>query len=585
MQPLIEQLEDRVSKVMSEIAGEPVPAIVKLSQNPKFGDYQINGVMGLAKTLGMNPRQLADKVVTQCDLSDICEEPEIAGPGFINLRLRTEWMIDQLSAAACDSERAGVDINSDMVTTVVDFSSPNLAKEMHVGHLRSTIIGDVIAKVLEFVSGDSAKVIRQNHVGDWGTPFGMLVSYIQTTDPETYKNPQNLNVSDLEQFYKKAKQLFDTVEDFKKLAYENTVKLHEKDPATLAVWQAVLDESRRYCSVIYDRLKITLARDDERGESFYSDELPGVIADLAAKGMTEESDGAQCVFMDGYKTADGEPMPLIVQKSDGAYLYATTDLAAIRYRLGNLGAGRVIYVVGAPQKLHFQMVFECAEKAGWVGDAKLEHVPFGSVLGDDNKMFKTRSGESVKLASLLDEAETRAMKVVEQKNPDLSETEKTEIARAVGIGAVKYSDLSNNLISDYVFNWDKMLAMEGNTAPYMQYAYARVRSIFRKGEIDTAELIKQTDQLDIYDPTEIALAKVLVRYAETISAVARELRPHLLTGYLYDLAGAFSTFYNACPVLKEEEPVRTCRLLLCHLTAQTLKHGLDLLGIETIEQM
>ena len=585
MLPLIEQLEDRVSKVMSEIADEPVSAIVKLSQNPKFGDYQVNGVMGLAKKLSMNPRQLADKVVTQCDLSDICEDPEIAGPGFINLRLKPQWLLSQLTAAAADCERVGVDIKSDTVTTVVDFSSPNLAKEMHVGHLRSTIIGDVIAKVLEFICGDPAKVIRQNHVGDWGTPFGMLVSYIQTTDPETYANPTNLNVSDLEQFYKKAKQLFDTDESFKKLAYENTVKLHEKDSTTLAVWQAVLDESRRYCREVYDRLKINLAREDERGESFYSDDLPTIIKDLAAAGMITESDGAQCVFMDGYKTAEGEPLPLIVQKSDGAYLYATTDLAAIRYRLGHLGAGRVIYVVGAPQKLHFQMVFDCAEKAGWVGQAKLEHVPFGSVLGEDNKMFKTRSGESVKLSALLDEAETRAMKVVEQKNPDLPESEKTEIARAVGIGAVKYSDLSNNLISDYVFNWDKMLAMEGNTAPYMQYAYARVRSIFRKGDIDTAALISQTDKLEFFDATEISLAKVLIRYAETISAVARELRPHLLTGYLYDLAGAFSTFYNACPVLKEDEPTRTSRLLLCHLTAQTLKHGLDLLGIETIEQM
>ena len=456
---------------------------------------------------------------------------------------------------------------------------------MHVGHLRSTIIGDVIAKVLEFISGDPARVIRQNHVGDWGTPFGMLVSYIQSTDPETYNNPQKLDISDLEQFYKKAKQLFDTVESFKELAYQNTVKLHEKDPATLAVWQAVLDESRRYCREIYDRLKIKLARDDERGESCYSDELPGVISDLAAAGMITESDGAQCVFMDGYKTADGDPMPLIVRKSDGAYLYATTDLAAIRYRVGTLGAGRVIYVVGAPQKLHFQMVFDCAAKVGWTGDARLEHVPFGSVLGDDNKMFKTRSGESVKLSALLDEAQTRAMKVVEQKNPDLPENDKMDIARAVGIGAVKYSDLSNNLISDYVFNWDKMLAMEGNTAPYMQYAYARVRSIFRKGDIDTAQLANQTDKLSLDDPTEVALAKVLIRYAETISAVARELRPHLLTGYLFDLAGAFSTFYNACPVLKVDEPTRTSRLLLCQLTAQTLKHGLELLGIETIEQM
>ncbi len=586
MKPLIEILENRVSEVMSELAGESVPAVVKVSQNAKFGDYQVNGVMGLAKKLGMNPRQLADKVVVNSKLDDICQEPEIAGPGFINLRLKKEWMQEQLCGALVDSERIGVDKSELAGKVVVDFSGPNLAKEMHVGHLRSTIIGDVLSRVLEFLCGDGDKIVRQNHVGDWGLQFGMLVAYIAETDSDAYANPGSLKVSDLEQFYKNAKKKFDEDESFKKFCYESTVKLHEKDDATMAVWRAVLAESRRSCQVIYNRLVVELNENNEKGESTYCDELPSVVAELKAAGMVTESEGAMCVFMDGYKTADGEPMPLIVQKSDGAFLYATTDLAAIRYRVGSVGAERLVYVTDSRQKLHFQMVFDCARRVGWSCEAKLEHVPFGSVLGEDNKPFKTRSGENVKLAALLDEAESRAMAVVSQKSPDLPEEQRRDIARAVGIGAVKYADLSNNLVSDYVFSWDKMLAMEGNTAPYMQYAYARVQSIFRKGEVDVNELVAGgSDKLTISEPAERELAKVLLRYAETISSVARELRPHLLTGYLFELAGAFSTFYNACPVLKAEEPVRSSRLLLCLLTANTLKHGLGMLGIETIEQM
>lgn len=585
MQPLIELLEKRIGDVMSKLAGETVPAVVKLSQNPKFGDYQVNGAMGLAKKMGMNPRQLADKIIVNCNLSDICQEMEIAGPGFINLRLKTDWMVGQLVQSLNDVERIGVDARAESEKTVVDFSGPNLAKEMHVGHLRSTIIGDVLARALEFVSGDSSKVVRQNHVGDWGLQFGMLVAYIFETDQAAFANPDSLNVADLEQFYKNAKKKFDENETFKKLCYECTVKLHEKDPAIVAVWRGVLAESRRHCREIYRRLVVCLDETNEKGESTYCDELGAVINDLRSAGMITESDGAQCVFMDGYKTAEGEPMPLIVQKSDGAFLYATTDLAAIRYRVSKIGAGRIIYVTDSRQKLHFEMVFDCAGKAGWTGDVKLEHVPFGTVLGEDNKPFKTRSGESVKLAALLNEAEERAFKVVSEKSPDMDEQQKENIARAVGIGAVKYADLSNNLVSDYVFSWDKMLAMEGNTAPYMQYAYARVKSIFRKGEIDPAELAVQADKLELIEAAELALAKVLLRYAETVYAVARELRPHLLTGYLYELAGAFSTFYNACPVLKADDNVRTSRLLLCLLTANTLKHGLEMLGIETIEKM
>lgn len=584
MQALIEVLEQRISAVMTEIAGSPASAMVKVSQNARFGDYQVNGVMALAKKLGMNPRQLADKIVAGCDLSDMCEIPEIAGPGFINLRLKSDWVIAQLKNAIIDKARLGVDAVFMPGRTVVDFSGPNLAKEMHVGHLRSTIIGDVLARVLEFLCGDSDKVVRQNHVGDWGLQFGMLVAYIRRTDEEAFANPGTLRVADLEQFYKNAKQLFDSDENFKQFCYQCTVLLHEKDAATMAVWRAVLAESRRHCQEIYDRLVVSLNESNEKGESTYGDDLPGVISDLTAAGMITESDGAQCVFMSGYNTAEGEPMPLIVRKSDGAFLYATTDLAAIRYRVSKLKTSRVIYVTDSRQKLHFQMVFDCATRAGWVGDTKLEHVPFGSVLGEDNKPFKTRSGESVKLSALLDEAQARALTVVTEKSPELSDEQKLNIARAVGIGAVKYADLSNNLVSDYVFNWDKMLAMEGNTAPYMQYAYARVQSIFRKAATDGMVTAVGAD-ITLTEPAEQLLAKLLLRYAETLSSVARELRPHLLTSYLFELAGAFSTFYNACPVLKVDEPLRSSRMALCRLTADTLRHGLEMLGIETIEQM
>ncbi len=584
MKPIVEILEERIGAVLSEVAGQASPAVVRPSQNLQFGDYQANGVMGLAKKLQMNPRQLAIDVVAKLDLSDICEGPEVAGPGFINLRLRGAWLNARLSEAIADRERLGVDRANRAGTIVIDFSGPNLAKEMHVGHLRSTIIGDVLARVLEFGLGVEGNVVRQNHVGDWGLQFGMLVAHLRDTNPDAVA--EGLQVADLEQFYKQAKQKFDSDEDFKKRAYEATVKLHEHDEETLRAWRCVVDESRRHCQTIYDQLNVRLNQANEKGESTYSKVLGDVVGDLEKAGYLKESDGAGCVFLDGFKSKEGEPLPLIVRKSDGAYLYATTDLAALRYRVGTLKASRIVYVTDARQKLHFEMVFACARQAGWAsGDVRLEHVPFGSVLGEDNKPFKTRSGENIKLKSLLDEAQERARAVVEQKNPELAEEQKDGIARAVGIGAVKYADLSNNLVSDYVFNWDKMLALEGNTAPYMQYAYARVQSIFRKGEVAEAELENSLDKLELAEAEELTLAKALLRYGEVLEMVARDLRPHLLTSYLFDLTQAFSGFYTNCPVLKAAEPVRTSRLLLCLHTARTIRHGLNLLGIETIDQM
>jgi len=589
MKPIVDILELRVSQTMARITGagiENPSALVKPTQDIRFGDYQVNGVMALAKKLKTNPRQLAQEIVSDLDLSDMCETPEVAGPGFINLRLKADWVSERLVEAITDDDRLGIDSQENPPVTVIDFSSPNLAKEMHVGHLRSTIIGDVMARVLEFWCNDPNKVVRQNHVGDWGLQFGMLVAYLKEAHPQAIADPSCFHISDLEEFYRSAKKLFDQDEVFKNKSYQETVSLHQHDPDSIKAWQYVVAESRSHCLALYRQLDVHLAEEHERGESCYSDKLSAVVSDLGQMGLIQESDGAQCVFLDGFKTKEKEPLPLIVQKSDGAYLYATTDLAAIRYRIGQLKARRIIYVTDARQKLHFEMVFAGARKAGWADEnVKLEHVPFGSVLGDDGKPFKTRSGENVKLKSLLDEAENRARKIVEEKNPDLDESTRRKVAHAVGVGAVKYADLSNNLVSDYVFDWDKMLAMEGNTAPYMQYAYARIQSIFRRGAVRLDQLVKPGLTLILTESAELALAKSLLRYAEVLECVVRDLRPHLLTTYLFELAQAFSNFYNTCPVLKAESAIQSSRLLLCYHTAQTIRHGLNLLGIDTIEQM
>ena len=613
MQPIADILENRVSTAMAEILGSADPAsaaVVKPTQDPRFGDYQANGVMALAKKLKTNPRQLAQQVVEKLDLSDICETPEIAGPGFINLRLKPDWLASRLTETLTDPDRLGVDPIDDAPTTVVDFSGPNLAKQMHVGHLRSTIIGDVIARVLQFSYNDPAKIIRQNHVGDWGLQMGMIICAVE--DEDLGEQPQEdrpdaslrgsipldklkLTLDDLERHYKNISERIakdgDDARDESGVTLEEkcrecTQKLQQGDPEMRKFWEKAREVTLTTCNALYEQLGVKLGLDDVRGESFYNDKLPAVLADLATAALLRESDGAQCVFLEGFHTKQGDPLPLIVQKTDGAYLYATTDLAAIRHRVDQLQADRIIYVTDSRQKLHFQMVFACARQAQWAPEnVSLEHVPFGSVLGPDNKPFKTRSGENVKLAQLLDEATQRALKVVEAKNPDLPSEQKQNVAQAVGIGAVKYADLSNNLVGDYVFDWDKMLAMEGNTAPYMQYAYARIQSIFRKGAIDVSDLLAQDHPIQLTEPPERTLAKLLLRYGEIIQAVASDLRPHLLTTYLFELAQAFSGFYTNCPVLKAPARIRSSRLLLCCQTARTISHGLALLGIGTIDQM
>ena len=594
MKPVIDILEEKVSLAMVAAGGDAgCAAVVKPSADSRFGDYQANGVMGLAKKLKTNPRKLAEEVVGKLDVSDICESVEIAGPGFINFRLKAEYLAERLLEINADQERLGVDKAEKLKTVVVDFSSPNIAKQMHVGHLRSTIIGDCICRMLEF---EGHNVIRQNHIGDWGTQFGMLIAYMKyNVDDIAIKDNHVIltnvvDLTDLEDFYKKAKATFDEDPDFESLARQEVVKLHNHDPDTISNWEMIVDTSRSHYQAIYDTLEVGLHKENERGESFYNDMLPGVVEDLKADGLAKKSYGAMCVFPDGFTNKEGEKLPFIIQKTDGAYLYATTDLAAMRYRVDELGADEIIYVTDARQKLHFDMLFAVSRTARWAKEGtELVHVMFGSVLGQDGAPLKTRQGETVKLKALLEEAVERARSVVEAKNPDLSDDEKANIAKAVGIGAVKYADFSNNRTTDYVFSFDKMLAMEGNTAPYMQYAYARVKSIKRKASekgVDYAGELGGIKTANLSEPAELDLAKHLVRYGEAIEAAARDCKPNYLTSYLYDLAQKFSSFYNACPVLIAEADKRPTRVLLCELTARTIGHGLsELLGIEVVEQM
>jgi len=551
------------------------PAVIKPSSRPEFGDYQANGVMGAAKKLKMNPRDLAAKIVEHADLSDIADKLEIAGPGFINIHLKNDWLAEQLESTLA-SDHLSIEKTDKPQTVVIDYSAPNLAKEMHVGHLRSTIIGDAMARVLDFIGH---KVIRQNHVGDWGTQFGMLLTYmgeLQQKDEEL-----SMQLADLEKFYQAAKIRFDEDEDFAKKARENVVKLQSGDAEFLKLWQQFIDVSLSHCDEIYSILNVLLTRDDVMPESAYNDDLANVVADLDKVGMLTEDQGAQCVFMDEFKGKDDKITPMIVQKSDGGYLYATTDLAALRYRHNTLGMTRGLYLVDARQGLHLKQVFTAGKKAGFLPEeTQLEHMAFGTMMGKDGTPFKTRDGGTVKLIDLLNEAQDRAFDLVTQKNPDLDEISRHKIAKIVGIGAVKYADLSKNRASDYVFNWDTMLSFEGNTAPYLQYAYARIQSIFLKaGKIDS------NTNISLNEPQERQLATKLLQLSETIDVVAREGTPNLLCNYLFELAGNFMTFYEACPIIKADETTKQSRLKLAQLTANTLQTGLDLLGIDVMKRM
>ena len=584
MKSTIAQLKDHFETALVTAFGPDLagtdPILVPAS-NPKFGDFQANVAMSLAKKLKDKPRSIAEKIVESLDVSTLCEEPAIAGPGFINLKLKPSYINEQLKAIQ-GSDRLGIEPAAAPQKIIVDFSSPNIAKEMHVGHLRSTIIGDSIARVLEFQGHD---VLRLNHVGDWGTQFGMLITHLKDVCPEALTDSDSVDIGDLVAFYKQAKKRFDEDEDFKETSRQAVVGLQGGDADSIKAWNVLCEQSRKAFQEIYGQLNIEI---EERGESFYNPYLAAVIEGLKETKLLETDDGAQVVFLEGFTNKEGDRQPLIVQKSNGGFNYATTDLASIRYRTTEDGAQRIIYVTDAGQANHFAQVFQVANRAHWVPEGvSLEHVPFGVVQGEDGKKFKTRSGETVRLKDLLDEAVVRARKDIEQRIADDERDESAEfvenVAQKVGLGAVKYADLSQNRTSNYIFSFDKMLALQGNTAPYMLYAYARVKSISRKGEVDFSAI--DPSSITVEAPEELALAKHILQLDEILDAVEADLLPNRLCQYLFELSQKFNQFYEQCSVLQAEEPQRTSRLVLCDLTARSLQLGLALLGIEVLERM
>ncbi len=570
-------INDKVSQAL-EAAGAPAgsPAAVRQSAKIQFGDYQANGVMGVAKKLGTNPREFAQKVIDVLDLDGIAEKVEIAGPGFINIFLDKSWLAARGEEALTD-DRIGVTAEKQQ-NIVVDYSAPNVAKEMHVGHLRSTIIGDAVVRTLEFLGHN---VIRANHIGDWGTQFGMLIANLERVQNET--GEVSMELSDLEGFYRESKKLYDEDEEFAVRARAFVVKLQSGDEYCAEMWKKLVDVTMVQNQLNYDRLNVSLTRDNVMGESMYNSMLPGIVADLNEKGLAVESDGAQVVYLDEYKNKDGDPMGVIIQKRDGGFLYTTTDIACAKYRFEQLNADRILYFIDSRQHQHLMQAWSIVRKAGYVPEeVTLEHHAFGMMLGKDGRPFKTRAGGTVRLADLLDESEVRAAKLIEAKNPDLDAAEKDKIAKTVAMAAVKYADLSKHRTTDYIFDWDNMLAFEGNTAPYMQYAYTRVASIFKRADVNLTDL---THPIVINDEKEQALLSTLLQFEEAVLNVSREGQPHLMCTYLFELAGKFSSFYEACPILNAEEAVKQSRLKLALLTAKTIKQGLDLLGIETLERM
>ena len=594
-------LTDRLITAMASAYGQEhghIDPLLRPSTNSRFGHYQANAAMSLGKTLGQKPRDVAGRIVEHVDVTDICEKVEIAGPGFINLTL-SDAFLDRQLAVLVDDSRLGVGNVEPVQIVVVDYSGPNVAKEMHVGHLRSTVIGDAIARVLEF---QGHQVIRQNHLGDWGTQFGMLIEHlVESLPPDSSADisTTDFQVSDLNAFYQQSKKKFDEDPAFADRARARVVALQGGDEATLAMWRVLFNKSLEHFDAVYIQLGVSLTDTDVRGESSYNELLPKVIESLSDAGLLQESQGAQVVYPCGFKDRDGNPMPMIIQKSDNGFLYATTDLAAARFRIDQLHAKRLIYVTDSRQSQHFAMVFATLRQADWAPHAvRLDHVPFGTVLGKDHKPFKTREGGTVKLIDLLDEAQKRAEAVIEQKNATLTPQEKYDIARKVGIGALKYADLSSDRIKDYVFDWDRMLAFEGNTAPYLQNAFVRIQSIYRKahptvsqGTPNAKQDIANGDRgrpgpIQVATDPERMLAVKILQLPGVIESVAQSLEPHRLCTYLYELASSFHQFYEKCPVLTAgDDATRRSRLTLCGLVARTLQLGLELLAIEVPDRM
>lgn len=573
---VFQQLEQKFRQAFTQLGlAITTPIALQESGKPEFGDYQVNGAMAAAKQLKLNPRDLASKILAAIDREDIIEKLEIAGPGFINVTLTNNYLTSVLTSDILKVKLA------DTQTVVVDYSAPNLAKEMHVGHLRSTVIGDALVRIFEYM-GD--KVYRRNHVGDWGTQFGMLTAYL--VEIKQADNKHAIELSDLEDFYRKAKVRFDEDAEFANRAREFVVKLQAGDAQILALWQQFVDVSLGHCQEIYSRLNTKLTHDDVVGESFYNDLLAPMVQLLVDKGLAIDSDGAKCVFLNEADLGSKEETPFIVQKKDGGYLYATTDIAAVYDRVKRLNADRLVYVIDSRQALHMKQLFIVAKKAELAhSNTLMEHAAFGTMMGEDGKPFKTRTGGTVKLIELIDEAVERAEAMVKERNPDWAESEIKQLAQTLAISSLKYADLSKNRLSDYVFSFDKMLSFEGNTAPYLLYAYTRILSIFRKANLNFADFTPEL--INIQEDAEHRLALQISKFAERVKQAARENYPHYLCSYIYELAGLFMKFYESCPILKSDVDVqvRSSRLALAALTANTLNTSLSLLGIPVVERM
>jgi arginyl-tRNA synthetase len=561
-------IRTRLEAAIEAVLGPEFAGVDPVIRPSDHADFQANAAMALAKRAGRNPRELAGEILAHAELDDVCESVEVAGPGFLNIEHRNDWLANQLSDV-------GVPPADDPETVVIDYSSPNVAREMHIGHLRSTVIGDALVRVLAAMGN---RVVRHNHLGDWGTQFGMLIEHLVD---EGWDQQAEHHIGDLNALYQAANRKFADDPDFTERARRRVVALQGGDQQTLALWHDLVEESERHFELVYERLGVTLTAADIKPESFYNDMLDDVAAELERAGLARIDEGALCAFPPGFQGRDNTPLPLIIRKSDGGYGYQATDLAAVRYRTREVGGTRLVYAVDARQSQHLAMVFAVGEQAGWLGDGRrAEHVAFGTIMGDDGRPFRTRSGDTVKLIELLDEAVQRAAAVIAEKNPELDETARSEVARAVGIGAVKYADLANDRVKDYVFDWDRMLSFDGNTAPYLQYAHARIRSIFARAEgVEAGAVV-------IVQPAERALALQLLAFGDAVRGTAATLQPHRLCTYLFELAQAFTTFYEACPVLRADtDEERASRLRLCQLTGDVLATGLGLLGIEAPERM
>lgn len=568
-------LDQSITRALQLAGASDSSAVIKQSQKAEFGQYQANGVMGAAKKLKMNPRDLAAQVIEALDLP-LAEKVEIAGPGFINIHLDAQAVAAALSKLHTDS-MLGIEAPPRQ-SYVIDYSAPNLAKEMHIGHLRSTTIGDAAARILDFLGHD---VTRANHVGDWGAQFGSLLAYMDQL--EQSGEILSTELKDLEVFYKKASALFKSDEEFAIRARAYVVRLQSGDDRCLELWQQFISESINHCQGVYDKLNITLTRQDIKAESSYNDDLAVVVSELKDKGLLEISDGAKCVFLEEFKGKDDKPLPAIVQKSDGGYPYLASDIAALRYRSQTLNADNALYFIDARQRLHMRQLFAVSKAAGYLTQSKVfKHLPFGVILKDDGTPFKTRDGADVKLIDVIDEAIERAFRLVTSKNPDLDETIRRNISEVVGVGAIKYAELSKNRTTDYIFDWDTMLSFEGNTAPYLQYAYTRIRSIFRRAEIDSTSL---DSKIVLQHPVEFALAVKLLQFPEAIDSVTDDFQANVLCNYLFEVSGQFMSFYEACPILNQDDEIKNSRLMIADITSKILKQGLELLGIQTVEKM